>query len=180
MKQLRALGLVASALLSFNVYAEDTYIYRQEFELFRQSDKFNMLIKDFIDMAADEMAATEASESLDATQRSTMLTTLADIDFIITCPESLAALNDFLDRMCDTYQMERPLIIVMNRSLSLGEAMATQFEQNNVLIIEKDLLLKATDKEIEAALSDKLNVLKQQVAATSASTQNQAANEIQQ
>lgn len=175
MKQLRTVGLVASTLLSLNVYAEDTYTYRQEFESFRQSDKFNTFINDFI-----ESATQESAEKLDETQKRSALTTLADIDFIITCPGSLAALNDFLDRMCNTYNMERPLVIVINRSLPLGDAIASQFEQNNVLIIENDLLLNATDKDIEAALSDKLNLLKQKTAKISAASENQAVSETQQ
>lgn len=157
MKQLRTLGLISLSLFSLSAYAGETSTYQQEFTSFRQSEDFSHLIEAFINTATNE-----EPEIIDAAQRSALLSSLCDIDFILLYPGSLPALDAFITGVCEAQEMETPAVIILNSALPQGELLAQQFEEAGAaLIIDKDLLLGSTDKEIETFILGKINALKQ-------------------
>jgi hypothetical protein len=157
MKQLLTLGLISLSLLSLSAYAGETSTYQQEFTSFRQSEDFGQLIEAFINTATNEEPGI-----VDAAQRSALLSSLCEIDFILLYPNSLPKLDAFLTRVCEAQKMETPAVIILNRTLPQGELLAQQFEEAGAaLIIDKDLLLGSTDKEIEMFIFSKIKALKQ-------------------
>lgn len=155
MNYVRTLGFMSLSLFSLNACAQETYTYRQEFEVFRRSDEFTELLKAFVDTLA-----SASPENVDATQRSALLSSLTEIDFVFSCPDSLPLLDASLDRMCTLRQMEKPLVIIVDRALPWGDSIACQFEtEGAALIIAKDFLLEATDKDIETFILTKLKIV---------------------
>jgi MinD superfamily P-loop ATPase len=164
MKQLRTLGLISLSLLSLSAYAQETSTYKQEFELFRQSEDFSQLIEAFIDTATNE-----ESGIVDAAQRSALLSSLCEIDFILLLPESLPELDAFIARVCTAQEMEVPAVIILNRTLPQGELIAQQFEETGAaLVLDKDFLLRSTNTEIETFIHEKITTLKQKTLNTEA------------
>jgi hypothetical protein len=171
MKKLYTLGLTALSLLSLSAYAQENYSYRQEFEAFRQSNEFTELLEVFVDTLA-----SASPENVDATQRGTLLSSLIEIDFVFSCPDSLPLLDASLDRMCTLYQIEKPLIIVVDRTSPWGNEIARQFESEGAaLIIAKDFLLGATDKDIETFIQAKLEAVQQGASEVAANSTHQEA-----
>jgi hypothetical protein len=170
MNYVRTLGFMSLSLFSLNACAQETYTYRQEFEAFRQSNEFTELLEIFVDTLA-----SASTENVGATQRSTLLSSLIEMDFIFSCPDSLPLLDTSLDRLCTLCQREKPLVIIIDRTLPWGDEIARQFESEGAaLIITKDFLLGATDEQLEIFIVGKLEELQQLAQQASGDAANQA------
>jgi len=164
MKLLQAIAFTSLSLLCLNTYAENTYIYRQEFKTFKESAEFT----EIIDLAID--GVLQNAEALDEKQKEGLASALSALELILVFPETMPRLADFIEFEHQFYTIEESPCIIIKKPAYFDNKIETAFSSSEAIFMYQEFLLNATDEEVEEFIIKKLELLQQahnEAAATS-------------
>lgn len=164
MKKLQTLGLAFCSLLSFVSYAENSYLYKQEFESFKNSPRYEAIFnenapQDMSDLQAD----IEIDKNLSSFQR-IVRSLFFLVKPMVISKTTMPKLYEYIATLCKSQNITMPTIFI-SRDITLKSGMFNAFAQKLLMssggiLIGQKLLLETTDAELEAVIAHELGHIK--------------------
>lgn len=160
MKQLHILCLTFCSLLSFASYAKSTHEYRQEFENFKNSPRYEAIFNENAPRGMSNLQARiETGKELSVFQRF-----VRNIFFLLE-PVTINAttmpkLYSYADTICKNQHITTPTIFI-TRDITAKQGMFNAMAQkllmsSGAIVIGQKMLLEASDAELEAVIAHEL------------------------
>lgn len=164
MKQLRTLGLVFFSLLSLVSYAESTYEYKQEFETFKNSPRYEAIFNENAPQVLSNLQTSiEIDKELSYFQRFVRSVFFLFQPVVITA-KTMPKLYAYADTLCERQHITTPTIFI-TRDITAKQGMFNAMAQkllmsSGAILIGQKMLLETSDAELEAVIAHEFGHIK--------------------
>lgn len=164
MKNLQLFSILSLSLLSLNMSAESTFNYRQEFESFKNSPRYEAIFnEDAPAILSDLQANIEIYKELSWFQRFVRSAFFA-LEPVVINAKTMPTLHAYIDTMCKSQGIATPTIFV-TRDITWKQGFFNAAAQkllmsSGAIVIGQKMLLEVNDAELEAVVAHEIGHIK--------------------